>query len=713
MNPNAGLITALNKMREMSVQENSVYHQYVPIVTDTTSISDFGNAILNVPVVMNEFVSKLVNRIVYTSFTSRYFNNPLQILEGDRIPLGYAGEEVYVNPAKGRQYNVNDFAGLLQKYEADVKVQYTTVNMDLQYCVTVTRHKLKQAFVSWDELERFIGELSNSLYNGAYIDEFQFTKALVSGAYKSNQVQVRVVDAPDTEAKAKSFVTELRNIYLGMALPSTEYNAWIKVGGYGRPVKIWSEPSDIVLLVRNDILAYLDVNVLASAFNMDKTSLMGRILPVDNFDLYDDNDEKVFDGSKILGFIGDSSWFRIKRQDMYLDEFYNANNRTWQYYLNLTKMYNYSLFANGVVIATEEPEVDITSLNFSPSSVTVEVGESVTANVVTVPVNATQEISYEASGNITIEKIENKQIRITGTSEGSGTVTASVGNVSATLNVTVTGSTPVINSISFENPIESMEVGDSITASIITDPIDYSGEISFECENCSASSYDTINHTVNISATTEGTGSVRAYVSGTLAEDTMTFPISTPASVITFDDETVDDLTFTDASVTNSGGSSLFECTVTNTGADTVYINGVTVEIYDASDNLLISLDGYIGDHLDANATATITAGHYDSLTTASKVIYTVLYTATSISVDNSNVSVTVGNDETVNITILPVNWNGTMNVEATQTDTYFNYVTDDSDGTITITGVAEGTGSITLSADSQSTTINVTVTNL
>ena len=51
----------------------------------------------------------------------------------DRIPLGYAGQEIYINPAKGRQYDVNDFAGLLVKYEADVKVQYTSVNMDLQY----------------------------------------------------------------------------------------------------------------------------------------------------------------------------------------------------------------------------------------------------------------------------------------------------------------------------------------------------------------------------------------------------------------------------------------------------------------------------------------------------------------------------------------------------------------------------------------------------
>jgi hypothetical protein len=180
---------------------------------------------------------------------------------------------------------------------------------------------------------------------------------IVSNAYRENIAQIQVIDAPNTEAKAKEFVTKARTLFLSYQLPSTEYNAWAKQpDAYGRPVKTWTNPEDIVILVRNDIRAYLDVEVLASAFNMDKTTLMGNILPVDNFDIYNDEETKIFDGSNIIGIIADKSFFRIKRQDMYLDEFYNANNRTWQYYLNLTKMYGYSLFANGVILATALPE---------------------------------------------------------------------------------------------------------------------------------------------------------------------------------------------------------------------------------------------------------------------------------------------------------------------------------------------------------------------
>ena len=442
MNPSQGLITSLNAIREASVSEGTIYHQYLPIVDDQTDIAAFGTPILNNTPVMNEFMNRLVNRIVYTSFENKYFNNPLQILEGDRIPLGYSGQEIYVNPAKGRQYDVNDFAGLLVKYEADVKVQYTSVNMDLQYPVTVSRHKLKQAFVSWDSLDNFVMELSNSLYNGAYIDEFRFTKGLVSSAYASNQVQVRTISAISSEATAKSFVQTARELFLNMQLPSTEYNAWAKVGGYGKDILTYSRPEDIVFLIRNDVRAYLDVNVLAEAFNMSKADLLGRIIPVDNFDQYDDNGTKIFDGSAIIGFIGDSSWFRIKRQDMYLDEFYNANNRTWQYYLNLTKMYNYSLFANGVVLATSAPSVDIVSMKFTDATgAKVTVGDDIELHIETTPFPANATITYSsgtvANATVAAKEGNNKIAVVTGVKAGSSVITATAGNVTATYTITV------------------------------------------------------------------------------------------------------------------------------------------------------------------------------------------------------------------------------------------------------------------------------------
>lgn len=445
MNPSQGLVTSLNAIREASVSEGTIYHQYLPVVDENTDIGSFGTPILSNTPVMNEFMNRLVNRIVYTSFENRYFNNPLQILEGDRIPLGYSGQEIYVNPAKGRKYDVNDFAGLLVKYEADVKVQYTSVNMDLQYPVTVSRHKLKQAFVSWDALDNFVMELSNSLYNGAYIGEFNYTKGLVSAAFKSNQVQYETISAVNSEANAKAFVQKAREYFLNFQLPSTSYNAWNKVGGYGREILTYSRPEDIVFLIRNDVRSYLDVNVLAEAFNMDKADLLGRIIPIDNFDQYDDDGVKIYDGSAIVAMIADKSWFRIKRQDMYLDEFYNANNRTWQYYLNLTKMYNYSLFANAVVFCTSAPTVNIVSMKFiDETGLKVTAGETLELHVETTPFPANATITYTSSatgkGTVAAKEGNNKIAVVTGVAAGSTTITATAGNVTATYSVSVEAS---------------------------------------------------------------------------------------------------------------------------------------------------------------------------------------------------------------------------------------------------------------------------------
>ena len=438
---NEGLVTSLNALREMSVNGSSIYHQYIPVIDENTSISTIAEPVLTVPAVANDFMSMLVNRIVYTQFETKYFRNPLQILEGDRIPLGYAGQEIYVNPAKGRKYNVNDFAGLLQKYEADVKVQYMTLNSDLQYPVTVTRHDLKKAFTSWESLDRFIDQLSNSLYNGAYIGEYRYTKNLIGSAYSYGGVQVETVSAITDEASAKAFVKKVRNLFLNFQTPATTFNAWSKVGGNGNPITTWSNPEDIVVILRNDVRTEIDVDVLASAFNMDKATLMGNILTVDNFDIIDDEGVKRFDGSNILGMIADKSWFKIKRQDMYLDEFYNANNRTWQYYLNITKMYQYSLFANAVVLATAEPTIAITSMDYKANVVEIKQGDVENLEVTVTPFGATSPTITYASSNQSVFTVladsNNRIAKVTGVGEGTAILTATAGNVKATVTINV------------------------------------------------------------------------------------------------------------------------------------------------------------------------------------------------------------------------------------------------------------------------------------
>ena len=424
-----GLKNSLNKIRQVS---SDIYHQYIPILEDDTDISTLATPVLTVPEVYNEFCNALVNRIVYTQIETKMFNNPLRGLEGNVMPLG-------------RQYNPDDFAGILQKYEADVKVQYLIKNMDIQYPLTVIRTKLKEAFVSWESLDSFITGLTNSLYNGMYIDEFKWTKALVSSAYKGNLVNVETVSSPLTSSDlAKSFTTKARELFLNFQMPSTSYNAWSKVGGSGRPITTWTDPEDIVILIRNDVRAYMDVEVLANAFQIDRAVLLGNIYPVDSFDVYDDEGNKIFDGSNVFGMIADRNWFKIKPIDQFMENGYNANNRAMQYFLNNIKMYEFSLFANAVVFATTEATVNPTAFKFFID------GEEVTSATITkntdvvvetVPYSANASITYASSASTyaTVAKkdSQNKVITITAKADGSSNITATVGEVTGTLAVTV------------------------------------------------------------------------------------------------------------------------------------------------------------------------------------------------------------------------------------------------------------------------------------
>lgn len=438
-----GLRTALNMIRETSIEDNTLYHRYVPEILPTTDIGSFASPLLDNPDLMNEFMNVLVKRIAYTKIENKLFRNKLRVLEGEELPLGAIGQEIFINPAKGRQFNVDDFAGLLAKYESDVKVQYHQLNSDLQYPATITRAKIKDAFVSWSSLEDFVNGITQSLYNGAYLDQYNLTKGLVACAYASNQVKSEVILNPTTsEANANLFLTKAREIYLNMQEPTADYNAWKQVGGYGRDIVTWTNPEDIVLLIRNDIGAYLDVNTLANAFNIDKKILLGNVIYVNNFNQYDSEGDLVYDGSNIIGMIADKSWFKIKEQDMQMDEFYNANNRTWQLYLNVVKMYSYSLFSNAVVFALEAPSVDATSLKFVETAPTVVDGSKITLTVETTPFQANPTITFSSGteAKATVTKIDNKHVEVTGVDAGTSVITATDGTNTATVTVTVTAS---------------------------------------------------------------------------------------------------------------------------------------------------------------------------------------------------------------------------------------------------------------------------------
>lgn len=445
MNLSEGFQTALNEIRETLIQDNKLYQGQLPVVDNLTSSQVYGASLLNLPAdLRNKFINALVDRIAYTSFNIRYYKNPFESLKGNETPLGAIGQNIYVNPARGRVYNIDDFAGLLAKYESDVKAEYNEINVDYQYPATIVRQELQKAFVSWRSFEDLIMGISASLYNGCYIDNYKLTRLLVSNAYRTNSIVMDTINVSDitapTTAELEDITAKLRELYLNFQEPGDEYNAWKKVGGYGHAIETWTPAEDIVVFINTKVASWLSVKVLANAFNISEASLMGRVYTTRSFDIFDEDGTKVFDGSKIIAQICDKRWFKIRDIDIFMDEFYNANNRSWQKYLNYRGSYNFSLFANAVQLVTEIPTLNISSMQFNETSPTVVADEKIRLTIVTTPFSATQTVTFTSGtvGKATVEKIDDRTVEVTGKAAGTSVITATAGEVTATVTVTVT-----------------------------------------------------------------------------------------------------------------------------------------------------------------------------------------------------------------------------------------------------------------------------------
>ena len=416
------------------IRENSskVFMETVPSATED-NIQTLSNILFNdaYQPMLNEFVNNLINRIGLTIIRNKTFNNPLSILRKGSMPLGTDIQDIYENPANAEQYELSntEMAKLLTITDPDTHVAYYRRNRKDLYTKTIARESLQGAFESWDKFENYISAITTSLYSGNYIDEFELTKSLVDGAYDNDKVIVEQVSQVTNEATAKAFIKKCRSLFSKMKLPSTEYNAYSKFSGAKGTIKTWTDEDRFVLIVTADVMAEVDVDVLARAFNIENTKFLGRVIEVDKFE----NEE-------IQAILCDESWFQIYENIMRFDEFYNARVMAWNEYLHVWQTYAICPFANAVVLATAKPKP---ATAISVSDVSVTVGSTADVSVTLTPDDATSELEY-ISGDETVFTVSSLGV-VTGKSAGSGTLTVKTDNgLSDTATVTVSTEAPTV-----------------------------------------------------------------------------------------------------------------------------------------------------------------------------------------------------------------------------------------------------------------------------
>lgn len=333
-----------NILNTIRANSSTMYQERVPTATQN-NLKDVGDAILEHESTTNEFTSALVNRIAFSAVSNRKFKNPLAILKKGGKPFGTDIEEIFTNPVKAGTFDGSSTSDMLNVKKPDVKTIFHKMNRQDKYAVSISTPQLQKAFTSGSEMEKFINSIIIAMYAGDEMDEYLLMRNLVAEGITQGMVKSFTLDYTGDETTSKDLVKLMKTISANLTFPSTEYNGYNELNASGiagktiTPCTTWTPKENQVLLIRSDVDANTDVEVLAKAFNMDKADFLARKIVVDSFGDAD-----------TLCFITDENAFQVY-DDLYMvRSFDNGSNLTTNYWLHHWQTMSLSLFANGVAI---------------------------------------------------------------------------------------------------------------------------------------------------------------------------------------------------------------------------------------------------------------------------------------------------------------------------------------------------------------------------
>lgn len=420
-------VDILNVIRENASQN---YRDYVPKATaDADAIRQIGAVIMDYPNLQNEFLSALVNRIGRVLITSKMYSNPWAMFKKGLLEFGETIEEIFVNIAKPFQFDQAVAESEVFKREIpDVRAAFHIMNYQKFYKATISNDQLRQAFLSWEGITDLISKIVDAMYTGANYDEFLTMKYLLARHILDGHmypVQIPTVSAENM----KTIVSDIKGISNAMEFLSTEYNL--------TGVATHTPKADQYMLINSKFDAVMDVEVLASAFNMEKAEFLGKRVLVDSFgkldiarlaELFKDDPTYIEPTSaeltaldKIPAVIVDKDWFMIFDNYQNFTEQYNGQGLYWNYWYHVWKTFSVSPFANNALFVPGAPSV--TSVTVTPANATVTKGQSIQLNATVETTNfAPQSVTWssdsdnatvDASGKVTLASTASGTINIT------------------------------------------------------------------------------------------------------------------------------------------------------------------------------------------------------------------------------------------------------------------------------------------------------------
>lgn len=357
---NATTLDILNVIRQNASYD---YQQNVPVVNKASDIPKVGEVIYGTPAFSNQFINALVNRIAIVRVQSATFNNPYSILKKGYLEFGETVEDIFVSIAKAVDYTPEKASEReFKRTLPDIRSAFHTMNWRVMYPVTIQDEDLRQAFLSVDGVTDLIAKIVDSVYTAAEYDEFLLFKYLLIKAISHGKMKPTAIES-DTDLTASAIA--FRSASNILPFMSSEYNE--------ANVKTNTPKSRQIIFMDAKFNAQYDVNVLASAFNMDKADFMGRLFLIDNWTDFDNERFDIIransDGieeitseelallNDVKAVLVDENWFQVYDNNNKFTEQYVASGLYWNYFYHVWKTVSSSPFANAIVFVAKEADI--------------------------------------------------------------------------------------------------------------------------------------------------------------------------------------------------------------------------------------------------------------------------------------------------------------------------------------------------------------------
>lgn len=333
------------------------FREYVPLA-DANNVAEIGQAIMIHQTTQNAFLVNLIDRIAFTFVRNVSLQNPLAKFKKGRVDLGKVIQEIFVDLTHEKKYDPEDAEDTVFKREIpNVKSLYHERNRRGRYDQTIQEEDLQTAFTSWNDFGQFVAGIINAIYNSAEVDEYKYMKLMIDNAYSKGQMTVIPVPEPDQETLAKEFIKKVRATYTKLTLPmgSRDYNALA--------VHTRSYEDGLHLFIDADLLATTDVDVLASAFNMDKANFKGNVTVIDGL---------ASEGLQAV--LVDEAWFQVYDNHVAMRTIYNPKGLYWNYFYHVWQTLSTSRFMNAVAFVSGDVE-PVTQAIINPPILSIKQGK--------------------------------------------------------------------------------------------------------------------------------------------------------------------------------------------------------------------------------------------------------------------------------------------------------------------------------------------------